>query len=174
MKTIVTGGAGFIGSHLVDRLLTEGAEVTVVDNFDPFYNRAEKESNLALARRNPRFRLIELDIRDASGALGVVEECRPDAIVHLAARAGVRPSIADPRLYTEVNVLGTLAYLEAAVRLEPRPDSSTPRARASTATEPMARSVNPTRPRCRSAPMPRPSGPANCWHTRFITCINCR
>jgi UDP-glucuronate 4-epimerase len=121
MKIIVTGGAGFIGSHLVDRLLTEGAEVAVVDNFDSFYNRAEKESNLALARRNPRFRLIELDIRDASGALGVVEECRPHAIVHLAARAGVRPSIADPRLYVEVNVLGTLAYLEAAVRVKPHP-----------------------------------------------------
>ena len=121
MKIIVTGGAGFIGSHLVDRLLTDGAEVTVVDNFDPFYDRAAKESNLALARQNPRFRLIELDIRDAPGARDVVEKCRPDAIVHLAARAGVRPSIADPRLYTEVNVLGTLAYLEAAVRLEPRP-----------------------------------------------------
>ena len=121
MKTIVTGGAGFIGSHLVDRLLAEGAEVTVVDNFDPFYNRAEKESNLAEARRNPRFRLIELDIRDASRAQGVVEKCQPDAIVHLAARAGVRPSIANPRLYTDVNVLGTLAYLEAAVRLAPRP-----------------------------------------------------
>jgi UDP-glucuronate 4-epimerase len=121
MKIIVTGGAGFIGSHLVDRLLTEGAEVTVVDNFDPFYDRATKESNLALARPNPRFRLIDLDIRDASGAHDLVEECRPHAIVHLAARAGVRPSIADPRLYTEVNVLGTLTYLEAAIRLKPRP-----------------------------------------------------
>jgi UDP-glucuronate 4-epimerase len=121
MKIIVTGGAGFIGSHLVDRLLAEGAEVIAVDNFDPFYSRADKELNLAEARLNRRFRLVELDIRDASGARSVVEECRPDAIVHLAARAGVRPSIADPRLYTEVNVLGTLAYLEAAVRLEPRP-----------------------------------------------------
>jgi UDP-glucuronate 4-epimerase len=121
MRTIVTGGAGFIGSHLVDRLLADGAEVTVVDNFDSFYDRAKKEANLADARRNPRFRLIELDVRDAPGAISVVEECRPDSIVHLAARAGVRPSIADPRVYTEVNVLGTLAYLEAAVRLDPRP-----------------------------------------------------
>ena len=88
MKTIVTGGAGFIGSHLVDRLLAEGAEVTVVDNFDPFYDRAQKESNLASARVNPRFRLIELDIRDARGASDLVQACRPDAIVHLAAKAG--------------------------------------------------------------------------------------
>jgi UDP-glucuronate 4-epimerase len=121
MKTIVTGGAGFIGSHLVDRLLDLGATVTVVDNFDPFYDRAQKESNLRDAQRNPRFRLIERDIRDARAAHEIVEECRPDAIIHLAARAGVRPSIALPRLYTEVNVLGTLAYLEAACRLEPRP-----------------------------------------------------
>ena len=73
------------------------------------------------ARKNPGFRLVELDIRDAHGAAALVEEFRPDAIVHLAARAGVRPSIANPRLYAEVNVLGTLAYLEAACRLEPRP-----------------------------------------------------
>ncbi len=121
MKTIVTGGAGFIGSHLVDRLLADGAFVTAVDNFDPFYARATKELNLKSARANPRFRLLELDIRDAEAASTLVEEFRPDAIVHLAARAGVRPSIAQPRLYTEVNVLGTLAYLEAASRLEPRP-----------------------------------------------------
>jgi UDP-glucuronate 4-epimerase len=121
VKTIVTGGAGFIGSHLVDRLLAEGGEVIVVDNFDPFYDRACKESNLLEARHNPRFRLVELDIRDAQRAHALVEEARPDAIVHLAARAGVRPSIANPRLYTEVNVLGTLTWLEAASRLEPRP-----------------------------------------------------
>jgi UDP-glucuronate 4-epimerase len=121
MKIIVTGGAGFIGSHLVDRLLNEGREVTVVDNFDPLYDRAFKQSNLIEARKSAGFRLVELDIRDAPGARGLVEEFRPDAIVHLAARAGVRLSIADPRLYTEVNVLGTLAYLEAACRLDPRP-----------------------------------------------------
>ncbi len=121
MKTIVTGGAGFIGSHLVDRLLAEGGELIVVDNFDPFYDRASKESNLAAAVRNPRCRLVELDIRDAHRADALVEQTRPDAIVHLAARAGVRPSIALPRLYTEVNVLGTVVWLEAACRLEPRP-----------------------------------------------------
>jgi len=121
MKAIVTGGAGFIGSHLVDRLLREGDDVVVVDNFDDFYSRAAKESNLAQARSSPRFRLVELDIRDAARASALVGDFRPDVIVHLAARAGVRPSIADPRLYTDVNVLGTVVWLEAASRLEPRP-----------------------------------------------------
>ncbi len=121
MKIIVTGGAGFIGSHLVDRLLAEGAEVAVVDNFDPFYDRAFKLANLAEARKNPRFRLVELDITDAPGAAALVKEFRPDAIAHLAARAGVRLSIANPRRYAEVNVLGTLSYLEAACRLDPLP-----------------------------------------------------
>lgn len=121
MRTIVTGGAGFIGSNLVDRLLAEGADVIVVDNFDPFYPRAAKESNLVLALKNPRCRLIDLDIRDAPGVRSLVEQCRPDAIVHLAARAGVRPSIENPALYTDVNVLGTVHWLEAAARLDPRP-----------------------------------------------------
>ena len=121
MRTIVTGGAGFIGSNLVDRLLGEGAEVTVVDNFDAFYPGAAKESNLAVALRNPHCRLIEIDIRDADKVSRVVEQYHPDAIVHLAARAGVRPSIDNPALYTEVNVLGTVHWLEAAARLEPRP-----------------------------------------------------
>jgi UDP-glucuronate 4-epimerase len=121
MRAIVTGGAGFIGSHLVDRLLAGGAEVIVVDNFDPFYHRAIKEANLAAALPHPRCRLVELDIRDAPGVEALVGRTRPDVIVHLAARAGVRPSIVDPSLYTEVNVLGTVRWLEAACRLEPRP-----------------------------------------------------
>ena len=121
MRTIVTGGAGFIGSHLVDRLLTERGEVIVVDNFDPFYARSMKESNLAAALRSPRCRLVELDIRDAAGVKALIRQFRPDAIVHLAARAGVRPSIEDPAIYADVNVLGTVHWLEAASRLEPRP-----------------------------------------------------
>jgi len=121
MTIIVTGGAGFIGSHLVDRLLADGAEVFVVDNFDPFYPRAIKEANLAAAVLSPRCRLVELDIRDAAGVKSLVGQVHPDAIVHLAARAGVRPSIEDPALYAEVNVLGTTHWLEAASRLEPRP-----------------------------------------------------
>lgn len=121
MRAIVTGGAGFIGSHVVDRLLAEGAEVTVVDNFDPFYGRSAKEENLRGALRSPRCRLAELDIRDATKVEALVGDFRPDAIVHLAARAGVRPSIEDPSLYTDVNVTGTVRWLEAASRCEPRP-----------------------------------------------------
>jgi len=121
MKTIVTGGAGFIGSRLVDRLLRDGREVVVVDNFDPFYPRAAKEANLAEALGNPRCRLAELDIRDGPGVDALVQSFRPEAIIHLAARAGVRPSIADPGLYADVNVVGTVRWLEAAARLEPKP-----------------------------------------------------
>lgn len=121
MRTIITGGAGFIGSNLVDRLLADGHEVTAVDNFDPFYPRPDKERNLRAALGSARFRLVELDIRDAPGVERVVRETRPDAIVHLAARAGVRPSIEDPALYAGVNVVGTVHWLEAACRIDPRP-----------------------------------------------------
>ena len=121
MRIIVTGGAGFIGSHLVDRLLANEADVIVVDNFDPFYSRAMKQANLAAAVSSPRCRLFELDIRDAAGVKSLLSEVHPDAIVHLAARVGVRPSIEDPALYADVNVLGTIRWLEAASQLEPRP-----------------------------------------------------
>src|SRR5690349_14476683 len=121
MRTIVTGGAGFIGSHLVDRLLADGGEVVVIDNFDPFYSATRKRANLTSASRNPRFKLVELDIRDAAGVGRVIDEVRPDVIVHLAARAGVRPSIEAPALYTDVNVVGTVHLLEHACRLDPKP-----------------------------------------------------
>jgi UDP-glucuronate 4-epimerase len=121
MRIIVTGGAGFIGSHLVDRLLGDGADVIVVDNFDPYYPRAVKEANLAAAILSPRCRLVEFDIRDAARTKALVREFHPEAIVHLAARAGVRPSIEDPALYADVNVRGTVHWLEAASQLDPRP-----------------------------------------------------
>jgi UDP-glucuronate 4-epimerase len=121
MRTIVTGGAGFIGSHLVDRLLTDGSEVIVVDNFDSFYSRHIKQKNLQSALLHPCCRLEELDIRNAEGVQDLVEESRPEVIVHLAARAGVRPSIENPALYTDVNVMGTVHWLEAATSLETRP-----------------------------------------------------
>jgi UDP-glucuronate 4-epimerase len=121
MRTLVTGAAGFIGSHLVDRLLAEGGEVLGVDNFDSFYAAARKRSNLADASRNPQFRLVEMDIRDAEAVERLIKEARPDAIVHLAARAGVRPSIEAPTLYADVNVTGTVNLLQAASHVDPRP-----------------------------------------------------
>jgi len=113
-RAIVTGAAGFIGSHLVDRLLREGWTVTAVDNFDPFYPRELKEAHIRDHRRQPGYRVAELDIRDrgALSALGDAEPC--DVIVHLAARAGVRPSILDPIGYQDVNVRGTQNLLEFA------------------------------------------------------------
>jgi len=120
-RTLVTGGAGFIGSHLVDRLLADGHEVVAVDNLDPFYPAAAKRANLATASASPRFRLVELDVREADPVAGLVAEVRPTAIVHLAAKAGVRPSIEDPGAYAATNVGGTIHLLEAARRLDPRP-----------------------------------------------------
>jgi UDP-glucuronate 4-epimerase len=114
---LVTGGAGFIGSCLVDRLLGAGEEVAVLDNFDPFYDPAVKRRNLAGAARSPRFRLVEGDIRDGGLLERTFESLRPRRVVHLAARAGVRPSLEDPAGYADVNVTGTARVLEAARRL---------------------------------------------------------
>ena len=112
MKSIlVTGGAGFIGSHLVKRLLGEGRHVTCLDNFDPFYPEEIKRRNLDPVRNHPSFRLVEGDIRNPQDVQSAVSGC--DAVVHLAARAGVRPSISDPGLYTDVNIQGTVVVLEA-------------------------------------------------------------
>ena len=114
MKNIlVTGGAGFIGSHLVDSLLSDGYRVTALDNFDPFYDRSSKERNLLCQRSNADCRLVERDIRDLPGMLRDLPE-RYDAIVHFAAKAGVRPSIEDPLEYQAVNVSGTQNLLELA------------------------------------------------------------
>lgn len=121
MRTIVTGGAGFIGSTLVDRLLADGGVVIALDNFDPFYAAGTKRSNLANASASDRFSLVESDIRDATRVDRLIKEFRPDAVVHLAARAGVRPSIEDPALYADVNVTGTVNLLQSASRIEPRP-----------------------------------------------------
>lgn len=121
MRVLVTGGAGFIGSHLVDRLLADGHEVVALDNFDPFYADARKRSNLRSAAASPRFRLVELDVRDAPALERLTGDFAPDAFVHLAAKAGVRPSIDQPPLYAEVNLTGTTNLLQAACRLDPRP-----------------------------------------------------
>jgi UDP-glucuronate 4-epimerase len=111
---LVTGAAGFIGSHLVDSLLEEGWRVTAIDSFDPFYATGIKERNVAPHLRHAQYTLSRVDIRDAAAVHRL--SASYDAIVHLAARAGVRPSIADPLTYQEVNVAGTQNILELARR----------------------------------------------------------
>jgi UDP-glucuronate 4-epimerase len=101
----------------VDRLLGDGHAVTVLDNFDPFYERQRKLANLWNAVPFARFRLVEGDITDADRTAAVFDECQPNVIIHLAARAGVRPSIEDPVGYVRVNIEGTLRLLEEARRL---------------------------------------------------------
>ncbi len=114
-QILVTGGAGFIGSHLVDKLLAEnGWQVSVLDNFNEFYAPSVKRANLAPHLDNPDFRLYEADICDPERLREIFSENRFDVIVHLAAWAGVRPSLLNPKLYTAVNVNGTLNLLEAA------------------------------------------------------------
>lgn len=110
---LVTGGAGFIGSHLVDSLLRDGHTVTTLDNFDGFYARGIKERNVDAHRADPRWRLVECDIRDRVGLARALPGTF-DVIVHLAAKAGVRPSIEDPIAYQDVNVKGTQHLLELA------------------------------------------------------------
>jgi UDP-glucuronate 4-epimerase len=112
-SVLVTGGAGFIGSHLVDRLLAEKTwHVTVVDDFNDFYAPARKRANVREQLNDPAYRLHEVDIRNRMALEDVFKEARFDCIVHLAARAGVRPSLAEPELYTETNITGTLNLLE--------------------------------------------------------------
>ena len=110
---LVTGGAGFIGSHLVDSLLADGWRVTAFDNFDPFYDVAIKERNIRAHRQNRNYALVRGDLRDAR-SVNALADASYDVVVHLAARAGVRPSIEDPVGYQQVNVAGTQLMLELA------------------------------------------------------------
>lgn len=113
MKIVVTGGAGFIGSHLIDRLLSEGHKIVNIDNFDSFYEERVKRENIKNHFSYEHYLLHEVDIRDKTSLDEVITN-DVDAIVHLAAKAGVRPSIKDPVLYQEVNVTGTQNMLEVA------------------------------------------------------------
>jgi UDP-glucuronate 4-epimerase len=111
---LVTGAAGFIGSHVVEALLARGDRVVGLDNFDPFYDRAAKERNLRGALARAAYRFVEGDIRDAELVDSLLAEEPVTHIVHLAAKAGVRPSLRDPIGYLSANVAGTLTLLEAA------------------------------------------------------------
>jgi UDP-glucuronate 4-epimerase len=113
-RVVVTGAAGFIGSHLVEALARRDDEVVGIDNFDPFYSRETKQRNLAGLRTSPRFTFHELDILDADALARLLTP--ETVVVHLAAKAGVRPSLADPVAYARVNVGGTAAVIEAARR----------------------------------------------------------
>lgn len=113
-KILVTGCAGFIGSSLTDRLLRDGHEIIGIDNFNDYYNPRVKEANISGALKEKGFKLYREDIQDFQKMTNVFEKERPQIVVHLAARAGVRPSIANPLLYTEVNVDGTVNLLKLA------------------------------------------------------------
>jgi UDP-glucuronate 4-epimerase len=116
MRILVTGGAGFIGSHLSERLLRDGHEIVIVDELNDFYSPEIKRSNLAAVRRAGDFAFYEADIRDEEAMFSIGRQHRPEAIIHLAARAGVRPSLEQPLLYESVNVRGTMVLLEMARR----------------------------------------------------------
>lgn len=115
---LITGGAGFIGSHLADKLLDRGDQVVVIDNFNDYYNPQIKRNNISHHHSNPLFHLYEGDILDAAFVDEVIEKHQPHCVVHLAARAGVRPSLENPKLYYDVNVMGTLNVLEAMKKCE--------------------------------------------------------
>ena len=113
MKTyLITGGAGFIGSSLADSLLKENNKIVVVDNFCDYYNPELKEENVKDNLNNPNYKLYRIDIRDKDNLDKVFTENKIDCVIHLAAMAGVRPSIENPILYQEVNCLGTQNILE--------------------------------------------------------------
>lgn len=111
---LVTGGAGFIGSNLVDRLSNSELLITILDNFDDYYDPQQKHRNLENALKRDNVNLVIGDIRDKDCVVSIVAENQIDTIIHLAARAGVRPSVSDPLLYESINLNGTINVLEAA------------------------------------------------------------
>lgn len=118
-QIFITGGAGFIGSHLVDRLLSEDTwDITVADDLNDFYSPEIKRANIAGQLTHANYRFVEADIRDAAAMKTIFDKTQFDVIVHLAARAGVRPSLSQPKLYAETNINGTLNLLELARDLE--------------------------------------------------------
>ena len=116
MTTLVTGAAGFIGSHLVDALLARGERVIGLDSLVPYYDPARKRRNIAAALQHRHFSFIELDLRDYEGIAAVLAEHKPQTIAHLAAMPGPRPSIEDPAHYAWVNVGATYNLIDQARR----------------------------------------------------------
>jgi UDP-glucuronate 4-epimerase len=112
MRILVTGGAGFIGSHLCERLLRDGHQVSIVDELNDFYSPALKLTNLECVRSAGNIAFYQSDICDEGAMTDVFKEARPELVIHLAARAGVRPSLEQPLLYERVNVRGTMVLLE--------------------------------------------------------------
>jgi UDP-glucuronate 4-epimerase len=109
---LITGGAGFIGSHLAERLLRDGKRLALVDNLDDYYPAELKRANLEEVKASGEFQFFPADIRDGEKLRQVFATFKPDAVIHLAARAGVRMSFAQPEEYTSINVLGTTQVLE--------------------------------------------------------------
>ncbi len=172
MKVLVTGAAGFIGSHLSERLLNDGWTVVGVDNFDDFYDPQIKRRNIKSCLKNKNFRLVEADIRDVAAMDKAVSD-DVEIVVHLAARAGVRPSIAQPVLYADVNVNGTTVLLRLPKNTKSK-DLSSAQVRASMATIKkflflkMITWIFPSRL------MPQPRKPANLSATHTTTFMESR
>lgn len=118
MRYLITGGAGFIGSHLVEQLISRNHEILCLDNFNDYYNPAIKWKNIDAVRHYPNYKMIQGDILDEALLDQIFQQQQFDGIVHLAARAGVRPSVLQPGLYEEVNIRGTLNLLEMAKKYQ--------------------------------------------------------
>ncbi len=114
MKILITGAAGFIGSHVADALLERGDEVTAIDNFNDYYSQKSKRSNIKQAENNKNYTLFEADILNRDKIRTIFEQTTPGKVIHLAARAGVRPSLENPQLYADVNIKGLINMLELA------------------------------------------------------------
>jgi UDP-glucuronate 4-epimerase len=118
MSILVTGAAGFIGSHLTETLLKRGEDVVAIDNFNDYYDPARKRANVAAFKDHPKLRLYEEDIRNTEAIAQIFAQHKPRAVAHLGAYGGVRYSIGRAKLYTDVNIVGTINLLEAARQTE--------------------------------------------------------
>lgn len=116
MRYLVTGGAGFIGAHVVQALLEQGEQVVIIDDLNDFYDKKIKQTNLETLCKGAEF--VQADIRDYEAVNQALERSHPDQIIHLAARAGVRPSLDNPELYIDTNIKGTWNLLETAKKME--------------------------------------------------------